>query len=188
MGDSSVEVSSSLFSFLNKPSVFLLARVLIVIVLLHYCWWLCRGQGFKLRMCRSLQQPRETSFSRHCNKKSGNLLENVESALVYTILVCTLAVNHHQLVLFASNILGSISVETCITKWCDTGKLLFLSPICHWLDHCRNSKQLYFLCDLSCNRRWKELHETNLCTKLLKCTHKFEHVTATLERSRNFVS
>ena len=59
---------------------------------------------------------------------------------------------------------------------------------CHWLDHCRNSKQLYFLCDLSCNRGWKELHETNLCTKLLKCTHKCEHVTATLERTRNFVS
>lgn len=54
MGDSSVEVSSSLFSFLNKPSVFLLARFMIVIILLHYCWWLWRGQGFKLRMCRSL--------------------------------------------------------------------------------------------------------------------------------------
>ena len=63
---------------------------------------------------------------------------------------------------------------------------------CHWLDHCRNSKQLYFPCDLFCNRRKrnrrKELHETKLYTKLLKCTHKFEHVTASLERTRNFVS
>lgn len=55
MGDSSVEVSSSLFSFLNKPFVFLFARFMIVIILLCYCWWLCcRGQGFKFGMCRSL--------------------------------------------------------------------------------------------------------------------------------------